>query len=145
MTKPATIPSLVICALGLSAGLRAAPQAGSGEVKQKVSRAAIRAATYAQVHYVGPPHFTYLEGTPITYATNTVDAVIKSGDAFYFRYAFYNPVHFIWQDAWLISRSPEGPWMPAHLVPVEVENMVCSQINDNPNQPYQVCALPWPY
>ena len=145
MTKFALTASLVIGSLGLGGGLRAAPQAGSGEVKQKVSRAAIRAATYAQVHYVGAPHFTPVEGTAVTYATNTVDAVIKSGDAFYFRYAYYNPVHYIWQEAWLISRSPEGPWMPAHLVPMEVANTVCSQIRDNPNEPYQVCALPWPY
>jgi hypothetical protein len=42
-----------------------------------------------------------------------------------------------------VAANPEGPWMAALYVPAAVSAIVCSQLNFDPNDPYELCALPW--
>jgi hypothetical protein len=60
-----------------------------------------------QVAYTGDAQFGPVEGTDLSYATNTTDTVIKVGDRY-----------FLLQDGvWFVSESPNGPWQMAREVP----------------------------
>jgi len=141
--KMTLIAGLLIGLYGLSARIDAAPQEGGPEVKQKVWKTAEKAAAQVEVHYQGSPHFAHIKGTSVTYATNASQAVLQVGDTFYFLFTFFNPVAQGTQGIWLVSSSAQGPWAPAHSIPAKATAIVCSQINNDPARPYQLCTLPW--
>lgn len=66
------------------------------------------ASEKAEVTYYGDPKFTPIEGTSLSYATNTTSKVIKVSD---------NSYYFCLQGIWFVSSSPEGPWQTAKSVP----------------------------
>ncbi len=65
------------------------------------------AAEQAKVSYSGDPQFAPIEGTSLSYATNTPDKVIKVGDVYY----------LCLQGVWFMSPKAEGPWTIASSVP----------------------------
>jgi len=65
------------------------------------------AAAQAQVSYYGAPEFKPIEGTSMSYATNTSDKVIKVGDVYY----------LCLQGIWFNSANAQGPWTTATSVP----------------------------
>src|ERR1700746_3845155 len=75
------VASLLIGFLGLAVQDYAAPQEGRPAIKQKVKKAAMQAAVHAYVFYHGEPQFSWIEGTSITYATNTPETVLKIDDS----------------------------------------------------------------
>jgi hypothetical protein len=125
--------SLLLGIIGPTVSLRATPQAASQEIKQSVSKKAKAVAAHAGVFYLGQPRFISIEGTSITYATNTAQEVLHIGNNFYLTL----------QEVWLVSPSAQGPWRAAPYVPKVVPAIVCSQLNADPFEPYQLCALPW--
>ena len=70
----------------------------------------VAAAAEASATYNGEPQFTPIEGTSLSYATNTPDKVIKVGDLYY----------LCLQGVWFMSVSPQGPWKTAPSVPKEI-------------------------
>ncbi len=68
------------------------------------------AAAQATVAYDGSPQFKPIEGTSLSYATNTQDKVIKVGDVYY----------LCLQGIWFMSTTPQGPWTTAASVPQEI-------------------------
>ena len=68
------------------------------------------AAKQAKVTYDGTPKFTPIDGTSLSYATNTADKVIKYGDVYY----------LCLQGVWFMSPNAEGPWTTAKSVPQEI-------------------------
>jgi len=65
------------------------------------------AAAQAKVTYNGAPQFAPIEGTSLSYATNTTDKVIKVGDVYY----------LCLQGVWFMSPNAQGPWTTASSVP----------------------------
>jgi hypothetical protein len=65
------------------------------------------AAAQAKVSYSGDPQFAPIEGTSLSYATNTADKVVKVGDVYY----------LCLQGVWFMSPNPQGPWTTASSVP----------------------------
>ena len=65
------------------------------------------AAAKAKVNYNGDPQFAPIEGTSLSYATNTADKVIKVGDVYY----------LCLQGVWFMSPNAQGPWTTASSVP----------------------------
>ncbi len=65
------------------------------------------AAAKANVNYNGDPQFAPIEGTSLSYATNTADKVIKVGDVYY----------LCLQGVWFMSPNAQGPWTTASSVP----------------------------
>ena len=65
------------------------------------------AAAQAKVMYTGDPKFVPIEGTSLSYATNTADKVIQVGSVYY----------LCLQGVWFMSSSPQGPWTTAASVP----------------------------
>src|SRR3974390_420349 len=65
------------------------------------------AAEQVKVNYTGTPQFASIEGTTLSYATNTDDKVIKVGDVYY----------LCLQGVWFLSPNPNGPWTTATSVP----------------------------
>jgi hypothetical protein len=65
------------------------------------------AAAQAKVKYDGDPQFAPIEGTSLSYATNTADKVIKVGDVYY----------LCLQGVWFMSPNAQGPWTTASSVP----------------------------
>ena len=63
-----------------------------------------------KVEYGGEPEFKPIEGTTMSYATNTRDKVIKVGDVYY----------LCLQGVWFFSPNPQGPWTTATSVPQEI-------------------------
>lgn len=89
---------------------------GTGEAKDAVLLAQVpttmvvnptAAAAQAKVTYSGDPQFKPIEGTPLSYASNTPDRVIKVGDVYY----------LCLQGVWFLSSTPQGPWQTAPSVP----------------------------
>lgn len=68
------------------------------------------AAAQAKVTYVGDPQFAPIEGTSLSYATNTPDKVIKVGDVYY----------LCLQGVWFMSTNAQGPWTTASSVPQQI-------------------------
>jgi hypothetical protein len=69
------------------------------------------------VQYDGEPAFSPMEGTPLSYATNTSAAVVKiSADSYY----------CVEAGVWFKARSPEGPWLVADAVPSEIYDIPAS-------------------
>ncbi|HTS91466.1 MAG TPA: hypothetical protein VMG55_05670 [Stellaceae bacterium] len=69
-----------------------------------------KAAAEVKVDYSGSPEFKPIEGTSLSYATNTSDKVIRVGDIYY----------LCLQGLWFMSTSPNGPWTTASSVPQEI-------------------------
>ena len=65
------------------------------------------AAAQAKVSYSGDPQFAPIDGTSLSYATNTADKVIKVGDVYY----------LCLQGVWFMSPNAQGPWTTASSVP----------------------------
>jgi hypothetical protein len=65
------------------------------------------AAAEVKVAYSGDPQFKPIEGTSLTYATNTPDKVIQVGDVYY----------LCLQGIWFNSTTAQGPWVTATSVP----------------------------
>jgi hypothetical protein len=70
----------------------------------------VAAAAQAKVNYDGDPQFKPIEGTPLSYASNTQDKVIKYGDVYY----------LCLQGVWFMSTTAQGPWKMANSVPQEI-------------------------
>jgi hypothetical protein len=70
----------------------------------------VQAEAQAKVTYDGSPQFKPIESTPLQYATNTQDKVIKDGDLYY----------LCFQAVWFMSTSPNGPWKTADSIPNEI-------------------------
>jgi hypothetical protein len=64
-------------------------------------------AAQANVTYSGDPQFKPIEGTSLSYASNTPDKVIKLGDVY----------HLCLQGVWFLSSTPQGPCQTAPSVP----------------------------
>jgi hypothetical protein len=71
------------------------------EVNPKAAAAAVK------VVYNGEPQFAPIEGTALSYATNTPDKVIKAQNHYY----------LCSQGVWFDSASPGGPWQTTTVVP----------------------------
>ncbi|MFM0220471.1 hypothetical protein [Paraburkholderia dipogonis] len=65
------------------------------------------AAAAVKVSYSGDPQFQPIQGTPLSYATNTPDKVIKVENRYY----------VCSQGVWFDSSSPSGPWQTTTSVP----------------------------
>jgi hypothetical protein len=66
-----------------------------------------------KVIYYGSPQFVLIEGTTMSYATNTVQKVIQVGDLYY----------LCFQGVWFVSASPQGPWQIAQSVPLVISTI----------------------
>lgn len=144
MKKVNVIATVLTGFLGLTVQIHASPQESGATIKQKVSKTAKKAAVQARVHYQGSPQFASIEGTSTTYATNAPQPVLNIGDTFYFSFNYFNPVVRSNQNVWLVSKSAQGPWVPAYSVPQQATAIVCAQIGADPSDLYQLCALPRP-
>ncbi|MFL9904512.1 hypothetical protein PQR71_41365 [Paraburkholderia fungorum] len=65
------------------------------------------AAAEIKVAYTGEPQFAPIEGTPLAYATNTPDKIIKVQNHYY----------LCSRGVWFDSPSPSGPWTTSTSVP----------------------------
>ena len=65
------------------------------------------AAAQVNVTYDGAPQFKPIEGTSLSYATNTTDKVIQVGNDYY----------LCLHGVWFLSSNPSGPWTTATSVP----------------------------
>ena len=63
-----------------------------------------------EVEYAGDPEFEPIEGTSLSYATNTQDQVIQVGDKYY----------LLQDGVWFVADSPAGPFAVATSVPEPV-------------------------
>ena len=68
------------------------------------------AAAQVNVVYNGTPEFKPIEGTSLSYATNTADKVIKVGNVYY----------LCLQGIWFMSPNAAGPWTTATSVPAAI-------------------------
>jgi uncharacterized membrane protein YgcG len=68
------------------------------------------AAAQAKVTYEGAPQFAPIQGTSMSYATNTPQRVIQVGDLYY----------LCLNGIWFFSASPQGPWQTAQSVPQQI-------------------------
>jgi hypothetical protein len=68
------------------------------------------AEAQVKVQYDGQPQFKPIETTPLSYATNTQDKIIKVGDIYY----------LCFQAVWFMSTTPNGPWKVVSSVPKEI-------------------------
>lgn len=133
MKRIIVIASLVLGVVASIVPIQAAPQQGGQQIKQPVTKNARAIAAHAGVHYKGQPRFVAIMETSISYATNTPQEVINFGGNFY----------LFLEEVWLMSPNAQGPWRAAPYIPEVVSEIVCSQINTYPLDPYQLCALPW--
>jgi len=76
----------------------------------------VAAAAQARVTYDGDPKFKPIEGTTLSYATNTQDKVIKYGDVYY----------LCLQGVWFMSTTSQGPWQTASSIPQEIYTIPAS-------------------
>ena len=80
------------------------------QIPTTVTVNAATAANQAKVSYNGAPEFKPIDGTSLSYATNTTDKVIKVGDVYY----------LCLQGIWFMSTTPQGPWQTATSIPQEI-------------------------
>jgi hypothetical protein len=134
MKKATVMVCILLGGVSLGVPARAGGQQETGQqAVQKVTKTTKTIAALAKVLYKGAPQFVPIEGTSISYATNTPQEVIHIGDDFYLKM----------QDVWLVSADALGPWTAAPFVPEVVPAIVCGQQNASPYDPSQLCALPW--
>jgi hypothetical protein len=77
------------------------------QVPTSITVNAASAAAQASVTYGGAPEFAPIEGTSMSYATNTAQKVIQVGNVYY----------LCLQGIWFMSANPQGPWQTAQSVP----------------------------
>ncbi len=77
------------------------------QVPTSITVNAASAAAKASVTYQGAPQFSPIQGTSLSYATNTAQKVIQVGDLYY----------LCLQGIWFMSTTPQGPWQTAQTVP----------------------------
>jgi hypothetical protein len=133
MKKLMVIAVLLLSVFVLTMPIRAAQEEEGQPIKQKITKQVKAVEHSARVLYKGSPQFVSIQGTSISYATNTPQEVIHLGDVFYLNI----------QNVWLASADAQGPWKVVQFVPEAVPAIVCAQLNVNPFDPYQLCALPW--
>ncbi|HWN17481.1 MAG TPA: hypothetical protein VNO19_01085 [Gemmatimonadales bacterium] len=63
-----------------------------------------------KVVYDGPPAYSPIEKTSVSYATNTESKVILAGGKYYLCY----------QGVWFVSSSANGPWKTADMIPASI-------------------------
>ena len=80
------------------------------EIPTTVKVNPVEAAKNVKVSYNGDPQFKPIEGTSLSYATNTGEKVIKVGDLYY----------LCFQGIWFKSTTPQGPWQTAESVPKDI-------------------------
>ena len=68
------------------------------------------AAAKAKVIYDGEPKFEAIEGTSVSFAVNTAEKVLKTGNAYY----------LCLEGIWFTATGPKGPWETAKSVPNEI-------------------------
>ena len=73
------------------------------QVPTKITVNSASAAAQASVTYAGAPQFAPIEGTSMSYATNTAQKVIQVGEFYY----------LCLTGIWFVSASPAGPWQIA--------------------------------
>jgi hypothetical protein len=88
------------------------PQAQEALLQAQVpTEAALdRSTAKLDVVYTGPPKFEPIPGTGMTYAVNTPNEVIYTGEKYYACY----------QAAWFVAASPTGAWVLADSVPAVI-------------------------
>lgn len=88
------------------------PQAEEAVLQGQIPRQATlkRSEVKVDVTYSGEPQFKPIEGTTVTYATNTSFDVIRVGDLSY----------SCFQAAWFVSFTSKGPWKLTDSVPSEI-------------------------
>ena len=69
-----------------------------------------RKSATAKVDYSGDPQFQDIQGTGVSYATNTPQDVLKVGDQYY----------LCFQGVWFVGATPAGPWEAADKIPQEI-------------------------
>jgi hypothetical protein len=111
--------------LGSRAGRVLVSVPGTDEAKDAVLLAQVptvvevnpaTAAAQVNVVYNGAPEFRPIEGTSLSYATNTTDKVIKVGGVYY----------LCLQGIWFMSTTPQGPWKTAPSVPQQIYTIPAS-------------------
>jgi hypothetical protein len=99
---------------GVLASVPGTPQAEDAVLMAQVPTTAVinaaAAAKDVKVNYNGAPEWASITGTSMSYATNTPNKVIKTGDLYY----------MCFQGVWFMSTSPTGPWQTATSVPSEI-------------------------
>src|SRR5713101_2312543 len=122
--------------LGLAVQASTAQQVSrQPQIKQKITPKVMAAAAQAQVFYNGAPQFAPLEGTSLTYATNTRQKVIHLGAVYY----------LCLQNVWVVSADAQGPWKIAQFIPQEITTIECVELGlFNPFGGYNLCAAPSP-
>jgi hypothetical protein len=76
----------------------------------------VKAAENVKVSYTGEPRFTPIEGTSLSYASNSPEKVIKMGDLYY----------LCFQGVWFKSTNAQGPWQTAESIPQEIYTIPAS-------------------
>src|SRR5882672_8252827 len=105
------------------------------EIKQKITPKVAAAAAQAHVSYNGSPQFASIEGSSLTYATNTPQKIIHSGAVYY----------LCLQNVWVVSPDAQGPWKTTQFIPKEITTIVCAELGlYNPFGGYKLCAAPYP-
>jgi hypothetical protein len=124
---------LMVClAVQVSAGQQVS---GQHQIRQKITPKSIAAAAQAKVSYNGSPQFAPIEGTSLSYATNTPQKIIRLGTVYYLCVEKY----------WVVSTDPQGPWKTAQSVPLEITTIDCVELGlFNAYGGYMLCAAPSP-
>jgi hypothetical protein len=101
----------------------------------RTARVDAKALTAPDVKYDGDPQFKAIEGTSVSYATNTGYDVLKAGDLYY----------LCFQGVWFSSKTPAGPWVATTKIPAEIYSIPASSpmqhvtyvvvIDDDPDYP----------
>jgi hypothetical protein len=133
MKKVMAIAALLLLGvLGLAVLPDAAQQQAPKEIKQRITKRGQKIAAHVRVQYNGAPAFVPIAETVISYASNTPLPIIHIGQVFYLKT----------RQVWIAAENPLGPWTAAPSVPLEVPAIICVQLNSNPFDPSQLCALP---
>lgn len=90
------------------------PEAQDAVLMAQIPRSAIidpkTAAQQVNVSYNGEPKFTPIQGTSMSYATNTTNQVIQVGSEYY----------LCQNGVWFKSNTAQGPWTVASTVPQQI-------------------------
>src|ERR1700688_3950611 len=97
MKKTIVTASLLLGVLVLTVPTHAGQQQTGEQTKQKITKKDNNLAAHSSVSYNGAPQFASIEGTSISYATNTPQEVISIGDVFYLNmYVDTYPIRNLW-------------------------------------------------
>lgn len=98
---------------GVLASVAGTPEAKEALVANSIPQTATitRSEAKLTVQYDGEAKFAPIEGTLLSYASNTSAAVIKVSEDEYFS---------VEAGVWFKARSPQGPWIVADTVPAQI-------------------------